>query len=208
MNPNRKRPLLLLVGLLLLAGLGFGLFLFRQAGSARDRITQALGEPYTLNDPGVRPQSPASPEWSAPSDESPPGNGLLEGLPFPGLPNSDGVSVQETDSAYQFRIPLTDASDADQVSVDVTPHHIRVSGQTSNGKEEDHTPGVSVISSFTQSFDTPQEVLPDQVSRRLERNHSQVELIITIPKKGGGSASEPTQKRELPDLNDFRSPVF
>jgi hypothetical protein len=218
MSPRRKRLVLLIAGLLLLAGVGVGLFLFRQAGAARERIVQALGEPagapYMLNDPAIRPQPQAIPDWSAPPEEQQapsPGGELSNGLPLSDLLSAaGGVSVRETESAYEIRVPLADAEDAERVTLDVTPHHIRVSGQTGVQADEGHTPspGVSVTSSFLQSFDTSREVLPDQVSRRLERDGSQLELMITIPKKAGSAAGEPTQSRELPGFDDSRSPVF
>ena len=218
MSPRRKRLILLISGLLLLAGLGVGLFLFRQAGAARERIAQALGEPpgapYMLNDPAIRPQQQAVPDWSAPSEEQQapsPWGELPKGSPLSDLLNgADGVSVRETESAYELRVPLADAEDAERVTVDVTPHHIRVSGQTGAQADEGHTPspGVSVTSSFLQSFDTYQEVLPDQVSRRLERDGSQLELVIMIPKKAGGTAGEPAQGQGPSGFDDSRSRVF
>ncbi len=106
-----------------------------------------------------------------------------------GLPET-GVKVEETATSYVLRVPLADPNDATQVQLDVTPNRIAISGQT--GRRDN---GLSVTSSFMQSFATSQEVLPDQISRATEKSGEQTELVITIPKKADATPSAKTPSK-------------
>jgi hypothetical protein len=119
-----------------------------------------------------------------------------------GMPET-GVKIEETESNYTLRVPLADPNDATQVQLDVTPHRIAISGQT--GRRDN---GLSVTSSFMQSFSTSQEVLPDQISRKMEKHDEQTELVITIPKKAGATSTPtaPSTKSDPQTPNQPASP--
>lgn len=101
--------------------------------------------------------------------------GLLQHL----MPKS--VDVQENADAYILRIPVASADDADQVLLSVMPDRIEVSGMTGSRKA-----GATMNSSFMQSFTTSQPVLPNQVTRQIQKDGSQSVLVVTIPKQQHG----------------------
>jgi hypothetical protein len=139
-----------------------------QEAAARQHLNDLLGQANT-DEPLSETQEPFRlPEV----DQS------FFGFPMP----ATDIKVEETARSYVLRIPLASAEDSSSVKLDVTPHRIQVSGQTGSKTE-----GQSFSSSFMQAFSTNQEVIPDQVHRSMEQNGKQTELVITIPKKGGGS---------------------
>jgi hypothetical protein len=206
---NRRTILLLsLIGLLTLGGVLFWVsHAHRENRIARERLDQLLAQrPNELTDPMLRPQQPGFPETPDinagpqpdPLNEA---QRLFNGMQIP-MPNT-GVMVQETEDRYILRIPIAEAEDADSVVANVGPNHIEVSGQTGTKRND-----TSITSSFMQSFNTTQEVMPDKVSRTLERKDNQMELVITIPKKHPGMApSHPQTFSEEPDANAWSSPA-
>lgn len=193
---QRRTRLLWVLAISLVLGSGWLWFGVRQAetDAARERVAQALGLPNALNDPTLsRPlqQQPELPE----SSELPFGQ---PGQAFDGLSSAlgssdNGVSVEETETAYQVHIPLAEASDASKVTVNVAAHHVQVSGQTGV-----HQRDTTITTTFMQSFSTSQEVLPEKVSRQIVKNGAQLELLVTVPKKqpGGGTAPAPMSENE------------
>ena len=195
---NKRRKILLIV----IAG-AIALFAFLLNGlrhgstdlAARQKLDQALGPEGSLENNAeaspFTPDRPANPPAEDPLDNqlatAPPG---FMGLPIPnpmsmspGVPDS-GVDVQEYPGEYVVRIPLTTAADAHNVKVNVTPHHIELSGKI--GRREQ---GVSFTSSFVQSFSTSQTVLPEKMTQKTIKNGDKLELVVTIPKQHTGQAN-------------------
>jgi hypothetical protein len=176
----RNRRFILIAGLtgLLIAA---ALFYFRfqdtpKELAARQHLNDLLGqananEPENNTGPAETEPSPAP---MAPEPD------LFFGMPMP----TTDIAIEETSDHYVLRIPLKKAEDSSDVKVDVTPHRIEVSGQTSS-----ETAGQSASSSFMQAFTTNQEVLPNQVHRRTEQAEGKTELIITIPKKANSGTT-------------------
>jgi hypothetical protein len=188
MNRLSRRRIALLVSLLVLVSIGMWWFgPFREARDARDRLSQVLGpSSQQLSDPSLRQQTPNLPPDS--SDNGAFGNSGPGGMPdalFGNLPSS-GIDVQESNSAYTIHVPLADPQDANNVSLNVTPNHIQVSGQTGTRHND-----ATITSSFMQAFTTSAPVDPDHISRSVERNSDgQAELVITIPKQETGASAQ------------------
>ena len=219
MSTRRKAALLIIAGLLALTlGSLLGLSNHSEESAARQKLDNLLGQadtlPFAENRPSEHipleapnlqapPENPnntpnaTEPLGSDPLASEPPG---FLGLPIPNplagnVPDS-GVDVQEYAANYVLRIPLTDPVDARNVKVNVTPHHIEVSGKI--GRREQ---GVSFSSSFMQSFSTSQAVLPDKVTQAIQKTGSKTDLVITVPKQHpgqGNSKLEPPPAPEAP----------
>lgn len=183
MKRRRFNGLLIVASLLLLALLFVSWRQSPQQVAARQHLNNLLGQADASEPPAEsRPfTAPALPDL---------GMNPFSALP---MPKTD-VAVEETSSQYVLRVPLASPEDSGAVKLNVTPHRIEISGQ-SGGKEN----GSSFSASFMQAFTTSQEVLPDQVHRLTEKNGDKTELVITIPKKQGGTASS---KGDLPDLDE------
>ena len=104
-----------------------------------------------------------------------------------------GVSVQETDKAYELRVPVQNPEDAQNVSVQVDPHRIQISGKITYRSPDGHQTGSS---SFMQMFPTTSEVLPEKVTRAVQGKGADQTLLVTIPKKYPGKAPEPVQPQD------------
>jgi len=190
MNKQRKVLLILVVGAIaLFAFLTIGLRHNTHEMAAREKLDSLLGQAdETLPDE----TGPFTPYPSAPpapstgnSTQNPPG---FMGLPIPnpmpgGMPDS-GVSVEESPQAYVIHVPLVNPADAHNVKVNVTPHHIEVSGNI--GRREQN---VTFSSSFVQSFSTSQTVLPEKMTQKTVKIGTQTELVITVPKKPGNQSN-------------------
>jgi HSP20 family molecular chaperone IbpA len=179
------RIMLPLVALILVAG-----FLFNCAqpeSSARHKLDNLLGEPSEhMPPPAASEEAPASPDWFNKPN-------------FLGFTMPEAVNVQETGSAYVLRVPIANPGDADQVQVNVSSSRIEVSGQT--GSKHGNS---SSSSSFFQSFTTSQAVLPNKMTKKVEKKGEQNQLVITIPK----DPQAPHAAKALPatPLPDLQSP--
>ncbi len=202
MSKRRKAALLFFAGLLTLVLWSLlGLSNHTEETAARQKLDNLLGQadtlPFAENGPSERipldapnenpneTPNTTDPLGSNPLASAPPG---FLGLPIPNplagnVPDS-GVDVQEYAANYVLRIPLTDPADARNVKVNVTPHHIEVSGKI--GRREQ---SVSFSSSFVQSFSTSQTVLPDKVTQAIQKTGSKTELVITVPKQHPGQGN-------------------
>jgi hypothetical protein len=176
MSKQRKILLIILAGVIVITlGLIMGLRQGSHELAARHKIDSLLGQ---AND-DVFPEdtSPFTPYSAAPA--TPPSPNSTASPLLAGIPDS-GVDVQESSTAYVIRIPLLTAEDARNVKVNVTPHHIELSGNI--GRQQQN---VIYSSSFVQSFSTSQTVLPEKMTQKTYKIGSQAELVITIPKKQG-----------------------
>jgi|GEM_PF-3000118 len=199
---NRRKVLLsLLAGFILLASLlAFNLHQSIGQTAAREKLDSLLGQDNPEDSPPIatpETQNPFEPPQASPNPPDTQSGNLENGQPelpgitggsFFGMPmplSGAGVDVQELADKYVLRIPLADPQDASSIKLNVSPHHIEVSGQT--GSKEN---GATVNSSFMQSFTTSQEVNPDRISRHTEKNGENTELVVTIPKKTPGSGSD------------------
>jgi HSP20 family molecular chaperone IbpA len=156
--------------------------------SARQKLDALLGQELELSaEPSM------SPDW--PSDF-----GSLFNFSFP----SASVDVQETAQAYVIRVPLAEPGDADRVQVNVTPGRVEISGQ-SGGRTD---AGIST-SSFFQSF-TVKPVLPEKMTKTVEKQGSENVLVITIPKRSQvtGQRDEAVPYEEDSRPGDFAPSPF
>lgn len=176
------RTLLTLAALVLMVAL-LSFNWMRHESSARQKLDSLLGQ---TSEPLPQIQdAQAFPDWF--NDSSP------FGFPMP----KSGVEIQETPQAYILHISIADPKDADQVQVNVSPNRIEVSGQT--GSKQGN---MQSTSSFFQSFSTSQPVIPEKMSRKIEKNGSQDQLVITIPK---GSGQKQNSEENLPPLQHLPS---
>lgn len=203
MSQRRKILLFILTGLILIPALV--MFGTRQASSdnaARQKLDNLLGQTEPEWPNATEPQASPFPMETPAPDLPDLNSGSFFGLPLP-MPQA-GVDVQETQDSYILRIPLADPKDASSIRLNVTANRIEVSGQT--GSKEN---GTTVTSSFMQAFTTSQEVLPGQITRKTEQNGENTAMVITIPKKQGGSddpllpggkddESQPDNNNDLP----------
>jgi hypothetical protein len=182
---NAMRIMLTLAALILMTGL-LALNWTHHESSARQKLDNLLGktpEPLPLAE-----EAQALPDWFDKPN--------LFGFSLP----KTGVRVQETAEAYILRVPVATPGDADQVQVNVSPGRIEVSGQT--GSQHGN---MRSSSSFFQSFTTSQPVLPQKMSKKVEKNGEQNELVITIPKSGQANKMEPQATSPAPpDLSPSR----
>lgn len=179
------RMMLTLTALILIAGLQ-GCSWTRHESSARQKLDNLLGQAPESVPLAPIPQAEEAqrlPDWF--------GKPSLFGLPMP----KAGVNVQETAEAYILRVPVATPGDADQVQVNVTPDRVEVSGQT--GSQQGN---LRSSSSFIQSFTTSQPVVPQKMSRKIEKVGEQNELVITIPKSGASKAGPQAASPALPDM--------
>lgn len=207
---NRRKVLMsLLAGIVLLASLlAFNLHQSSGQMGAREKLDNLLGPSDNGEDapPMAAPESQDFPPNGFETQQPPPNQEedplappAITGGSFFGMPmplSGAGVDVQELGDRYVLRIPLADPQDATSVKLNVSPHRIEVSGQT--GSKEN---GASVNSSFMQSFTTAQEVNPDKITRRTEKNGENTELVITIPKKAAGSSENEPGDEETSGKN-------
>lgn len=175
------------VGILLSVLLALLIVLFPKRGdaqdrSARERLDQLLGQ----DQPRLQDLMPAVPMLpQLPPQLSP--ERLAEEPFFKAFPDFQSliqklphaVEVIETPQAYQLKVPVASEAEAEKVQVKVLPHQIEVSGESGQGGMTSH---------FMQSFTTSQAVDPDRIKRELQGQ----QLVITIPKKTGGAALEPS----------------
>jgi len=201
MNPRKRRSPLrpILLGLILI---GLVSWMFRglqncQSQQARSRIEQSLGAPSTQDIPQELPvpELPHPPDLLQDPERSPMGFSEIPSNPFgsDAFSSNDGIQISEDKEAYRLSVPLADKSDANQVQLKVMPHHIEISGQTGTTSDSNGGPGLSVTTSFMQSLEISQEVLPQKVKRELIEQNGQSVLKITVPKKTK-SASQQQQK--------------
>jgi hypothetical protein len=219
MTPHKRRSPLrpIILGLLLVGLLGWLLHSLQdcQSQQARSRIEQSLGNssnpakdlgsempsPDLLDDP-ERLSTPSPPETRAPNlfgefsgeDGFPPLSGLA----------SESAQMEEMADSYRLRVPLADKKDASQVHLNVTAHHIEISGQAGTAPKPGAAPGFSMTSSFMQSLDTSQEILPQKVHREVVERDGRIMLMITIPKahtlQSKGTVSTPSHHENEPDF--------
>lgn len=187
MSKRRKILLIGIAGMLALFSLlVIGLRHGSEDMAARQKLDNVLGqaEESSPETSPFTPYEPPAPPAPSTTPSAPPGfPGFPLTNPTAGMPDS-GVDVQEYPTEYVLRIPLTNPADARNVKVNVTPHHIEVSGKI--GRREQ---GVSFTSSFVQSFSTSQTVLPNKVTQKTEKNGAKTDLVITIPKAHGGPSN-------------------
>jgi HSP20 family molecular chaperone IbpA len=182
---NPLRIVLPLIALILVAG-----FLFNCAqpeSSARQKLDNLLGDAREQMPPSTSEEAPALPDW-------------FRNPNFLGFSVPEAVNVQETANAYVLRIPIANPGDADQVQVNVSPSRIEVSGQT--GSKHGNS---SSSSSFFQSFATSQTVLPDKMTKKVEKAGEQNRLVVTIPKDPQASAKS-LPATPLPNLQTPQDP--
>ncbi len=187
MSVTRKMGITLLAIILILGGIA--LFTSKhQDDQTRNRLTSMLHD-------SDQPESIPSPQpggMNAPMPEQP-----QAGFPFrfPSLAQggmtllsnlAGGPHLEETRQSYILRVPLSEESDARAISLQVNPHHVDISGETGT-----HSGNSQSSSSFMQSFDTAQAVVPGKVTKKIERSGNSLSLLITIPKQ---TASTPTQQ--------------
>jgi HSP20 family molecular chaperone IbpA len=214
LTPQKRRAPLrpIILGLILLGLLGW---MFRglqncQAQQARTRIEQSLGNPSPQSLPQESPLSEfpsPSPDLLQDPERSPMGFPSMPANPFSELDSelgidADGVKINEDADAYRIDVPLANKADANEVQVKVSPHHIEVSGQTGSSPKSQSGPGLSFTTSFMQSLDTSQEVLPQKVKRDLIERNGQSVLHVTIPKKSKSAA----ENKGLPSAKTFLMP--
>lgn len=192
MNIGRKFLLILLAGLIAIgAYLAFGMRHHATDLAARQKLDNMLGQAddETLSNNGSPfPAYPAPNNGPAPNNninpqpnQSPSQSQGFMGLPIPNPMTSmgdSGVQVQESPEDYVLQIPLVNPADAQNVKVNVTAHHIEVSGNI--GRREQN---VTFTSSFLESFSTSQTVLPEKMTKKTEKVGTQSILVITVPKK-------------------------
>lgn len=178
-----KRPLrivLPLIALILVAGFISGCA--QPESPARQKLDNLLGQTPEQSPPSVE-TAPVAPDWFNKPN-------------FLGFPIPEAVNVQEMANAYILRIPVASPGDADQVKINVSPSRIEVSGQT--GSKHGNS---SSSSSFFQSFTTSQPVLPNKMTKNVEKKGEQSQLVITIPKDPQASRSAKSlPATPLPDL--------
>jgi HSP20 family molecular chaperone IbpA len=211
MNPRKRRAPLrpIVLGLLLL---GLVSWMFRslqhcQSQQARSRIEQSLGAPSAQELPQqlAEPELPHPPDLLQDPERSPMGFSEIPSNPFgsDAFSSNDGVKISEEKDAYRLSVPLADKSDANQIQLKVTPHHIEISGQTGTASNPNAGPGLSVTTSFMQSLETSQEVLPQKVKRELIEQDRQSVLQVTVPKK---TKSVPEQQPKMPAIQAWPLP--
>ncbi|MEB3286516.1 MAG: hypothetical protein VKJ04_03325 [Vampirovibrionales bacterium] len=180
--------------------------------AAEDKLNQILGE---------KPPEDLAPLSPTPSPEQMPDTETLDSpSPFGALPNwaqkmlpgQPNIKVEEAREFYRVFITLENPKDANSVKLNVMPHQIQISGQSSFGKE-----GMQGSSSFFKSFSTQSELLSEQVKREdmPSQENKPHQLVFLIPKKAPSEplkkinpASQPNQsnkplakqKTNLPDL--------
>jgi hypothetical protein len=203
LKPRKRRaplrPIVLSLILIGLIGWTFRNIQGCQSQQARARIEQSLGAHSNEATP-VAPQlgDAEPPDLLDDPERLPMGgmpSGMSEGMPNPfggsGFPSPmdglspDGVRLEETANAYRLLVPLADKKDASQVQLKVTAHHLEISGQTGSAPAGS-APGFAMTTSFMQSLDTSQEVLPQKVRREVTEQDGHLTLLITIPKRNPG----------------------
>lgn len=104
------------------------------------------------------------------------------------------AQLDETQNAYELRVPLQHPEDEKQVKINVLPHRIEVAGKfpltSPDGKQ------VIGHSSFMKSFTPAQEVLPNKVTRTVKKDA----LLITIAKKNPDTPKTPNPKAVKPPV--------
>lgn len=187
----------------------------REDAKAREKLDQILGDDAPENQPdhaqrhreeeSARPHAPAP--QAAPSQEDDSEDPLtmpfskafpswLDQMTSMGQPS---IQVAETNSAYEIRIPIQQPDDARDVQVNVSPHHIEISGQVRYGQQDAAFQGSS---SFLKGFNTSSEVLPNKVQRQIKKNL----LLVTIPKKTPSLSPVKKQPKATPKPKDVYPP--
>jgi|GEM_PF-4917390 len=211
MTPRKRRSPLrpIVLGLVLLGLVGW---MFRslqdcQSQQARSRIEQSLGAPSAqdLSREIPEPELPHHPDLLQDPERSPMGFSEIPSNPFgaDAFSSNDGVKISEDKGAYHLSVPLANKNDANQVQLKVMPHHIEISGQTGTASDPNAGPGLSVTTSFMQSLETSQEVLPQKVKRELIEQNGQSVLQVTVPKK---TKSLSEQQPKMPAIQAWPLP--
>lgn len=113
--------------------------------------------------------------------------------------SANGIGMNETEKAYELRLPIDNPDDARNVSVEVSPHRVQVSGKRIFRTPDGQQTGSST---FMQMFTTSAEVLPDKVTRIIENTDKGKQLVVTIPKKVPGQKPSTVETPITPETQD------